>query len=138
MTLPNMAMYCMRLANSQLLRICCSKPGSSAVCFSGATFASERLRFRVPIAAGPMPVKAGGVWRGMWRQRIDWVLGDARAQKVGLQTFRSSRCQGHGGISRAKGDFLFSILRVQRRRGRISKRRVRTGRSRAARVWRPI
>lgn len=53
-----MAMYCMRLANSQLLRICWSRPGSSVGCCTGAAIASERLRFRDPIAAG-RPVKAG-------------------------------------------------------------------------------
>lgn len=40
-----MVMYCMRFANSQLLRSWSSNPGSSDGC-SGAASASERVRFR--------------------------------------------------------------------------------------------
>lgn len=52
MTSPKMAMYCMRLANAQLLLNCESKPGSSGACCSAAGATSEWVRFRDPIAAG--------------------------------------------------------------------------------------
>lgn len=45
-------MYCMRLANAQLLLNCESKPGSSVACCSAAGATSEWVRFRDPIAAG--------------------------------------------------------------------------------------
>lgn len=52
MTWPKMAMYCMRLANAQLLLSCESKVGSPGACCSAAGATSEWVRFRDPIAAG--------------------------------------------------------------------------------------
>lgn len=75
MTWPKIAMYCMRLANAQLLLSCESKPGSSGACCSATEATSEWVRFRDPIAAGqPLrPVFSRVSMRGfpgtkMWRR----------------------------------------------------------------------
>ena len=112
MTFPNMAMYCIRLANSQLLLMRWSRPGSSGVCCSVAATASERLRFRDPIAAergrsgrgGVRGIGKGGNWLEVSQLHCEWA-------KVKIRSDLTS--SGKGGkrvlfffVSRGDGDDL--------------------------------